>query len=248
MICAIMQPTYLPWAGGFDLLDQVDVFAFYDDVQVVRRSWDVRNRIKTANGELFLTIPIRKTSHRDETVFTTALIDDSRSWRKEHLAAIGHSYRKAVHFDEVFAFVEALIQVDLGVLADFNIHLITSIARRMGMTADLVRVSSLPECAGRKDARLVNICRRLSADAYLSPFGAHAYIERETPGGAFAGSGVALAYQQYEPVPYPQLHGAFASHMCVLDLLFNVGFERSAEVIRAGRRPSLTSQDCPPHA
>ena len=179
MICAIMQPTYLPWAGGFDLLDQVDVFAFYDDVQVVRRSWDVRNRIKTANGELFLTIPIRKTSHRDETVFTTALIDDSRSWRKEHLAAIGHSYRKAVHFDEVFAFVEALIQVDLGVLADFNIHLITSIARRMGMTADLVRVSSLPECAGRKDARLVNICRRLSADAYLSPFGAHAYIERE---------------------------------------------------------------------
>jgi len=56
-LSAIMQPTFLPWIGYFDLIDQVDLFVFYDDVQLTRRSWQVRNRIKSQNGELYLTIP-----------------------------------------------------------------------------------------------------------------------------------------------------------------------------------------------
>ena len=243
MMCAITQPTYLPWAGGFDLMDHVDVFAHYDDVQIVKRTWDVRNRIRTASGELYLTIPIKKTRSRDETVFNNAVIDDSRPWRREHLDALVRSYRKARFFEEVFAFVEPLITADLSLLADFNINCITAIARKLGIQTSAVRVSSLPESSGKKDARLVGICRTLAADTYLSPLGAHEYIEQHNTGGAFEGSGIRLVYQHYVPVSYTQLHGEFRSHMCILDLLFNEGFDSSLRIIRAGRRPMLTSSD-----
>lgn len=243
MICTIMQPTYLPWAGGFDLLDEVDVFAYFDDVQIVRRSWDVRNRIKSANGEVYLTIPIQKTRHRDRTFFNNAIIDDREQWRQDHLNAIAGSYRRALFFDEVFSFIEPLIKAELPVLADFNIHCITAIAHRLGIHTQFVRTSSLRNSSGTKDIRLVNICKELEAEAYLSPLGAHQYIEKDNPGGAFENSGVRLYYHNYSPVQYSQLHGEFMSHMCILDLLFNEGFSESLQTIRRGRKPMLTSRD-----
>ncbi len=241
MMCAIMQPTVWPWVGGFDLLDQVDVFVHYDDVQVVKRSWDVRNRIKTANGELFLTVPIRKTGHRDDTRFTNALLDDSGQWRVQHLKSIAGSYRKAPFFDEVFAFVEPLIMAKVSLLGDFNVRCIVAIADKIGIGTHMVRASTLPAVSGRKDARLLAICRQLQADTYLSPLGAREYIEAGTPGGAFHDVDVELCYQNYSPVPYRQLHGSFLSHMCILDLLFNEGFGNSLSVIRSGRKPLLSS-------
>jgi hypothetical protein len=88
MLCAIMQPTYFPWTGYFDLIDQSDKFVFLDDVQLVRRSWMVRNRIKTSQGPLFLSIPVRKTKHRDEQLLHETEIDYSQNWQKKHLDSI----------------------------------------------------------------------------------------------------------------------------------------------------------------
>lgn len=243
MMCAIMQPTVWPWVGGFDLLDQVDVFVHYDDVQMVKRSWDVRNRIKTAHGELFLTVPVRKTGHRDDTRFTNALIDDSRPWRAQHLKALAASYRKASYFDDVMAVIEPLIMAPVSLLGDLNVSCIAAIADKLGIRTPMVRSSTLPPVSGKKDVRLLGICRQLQAERYLSPLGAHEYIEAATAGGAFHDSGVAIYYQHYSPVPYRQLHGPFQSHMCILDLLFNEGFDHSLAIIRSGRRPMLSSAD-----
>jgi hypothetical protein len=241
MTCAIMQPTYWPWVGGFDLMDQVDVYVHYDDVQVVKRSWDVRNRIKTARGELFLTVPIRKTQHRDSTLFTNAQIDDSGTWRAQHLKSIVASYRKAPFFDEVFALVEPLLMAKATLLGEFNVSCISAIAESIGIRTPMVRSSTLQATTGKKDARLLSICQAVMADRYVSPLGAHRYIEADNPGGAFQHSGVELVYQNYCPEPYRQLHGAFLSHMCILDLLFNEGPADSLSIIRKGRRAPLSS-------
>jgi hypothetical protein len=241
MTCAIMQPTYWPWVGGFDLMDQADVYVHYDDVQVVKRSWDVRNRIKTAQGELFLTVPLKKTQHRDSTLFTNAVIDDTGTWRTQHLKSIVASYRKAPFFDDVMAVVEPLLMGKASLLGELNVSCITAVAERIGIRTPMVRSSSLQASTEKKDARLVRICRELLADRYVSPFGAHRYIEADNPGGAFQNSGVELVYQNYCPVPYRQLHGTFLPHMCILDLLFNEGFDDSLSIIRKGRRLSLSS-------
>ena len=75
MLCAIMQPTFLPWMGYFSMMSKVDLFVYFDDVQLAKRSWQVRNRIKTQNGELFLNIPIKKSAARDELLLCDAIMD-----------------------------------------------------------------------------------------------------------------------------------------------------------------------------
>ena len=93
MLCAIMQPTFLPWMGYFSMMSKVDLFVYFDDVQLAKRSWQVRNRIKGQNGELFLNIPIKKSAARDELLLCDAIMDESQGWRQKHLSSIYHSYK-----------------------------------------------------------------------------------------------------------------------------------------------------------
>src|SRR5688500_15027137 len=99
-IAAIMQPTYLPWIGYFDLMDSVDRFVFLDDAQVLKRSWGVRNRILGQNGETFLTVPLSGHTHGEGSAFVDTRIDYGQHWVKTHLATIRHTYAKVPHFAE----------------------------------------------------------------------------------------------------------------------------------------------------
>lgn len=238
MICAIMQPTYLPWMGYFDLMDQVDTFVFYDDVQLVRRSWGTRNRIKTAQGEQYLTLPVSRDKHRDETFFCAAQLTEDGKWRKKHLKTIRQAYAKAPFFEEVFTFIEPLLLRQVGIHADFTIGIIEGIAKRLGIGTRFVR-SSILHAKGTKDDRLLGLCLELGARAYRSPQGSAAYINEKQTGGRFADSPVRLEYHHFVHPEYPQLHGAFISHLSILDALFNCGFERTLALIRQGRRPAL---------
>ena len=129
--CAIMQPTYNPWLGYFDLIDRVDTFVFLDNVQVVKRSWQVRNRIKTPKGELFLTIPIIRPKGQS-TKLNEALIDDTQHWRRKHIKTIEFYYKNAKYFDEVFPFIKGLIEFPTTILSEFNINFITTISKKIG--------------------------------------------------------------------------------------------------------------------
>jgi len=231
-----MQPTYNPWLGYFDLMDKVDIFVYLDNVQLVKRSWQVRNRIKTPQGELFLTIPIRKLKSREETLIKDAVINDDESWRQKHLKSIELNYRKAKFFDSVFPFVKNLILNDFQFLGDFNINLIEKIKKAIGINTLTIRSSEISSVKGKKDELLANICKLLNADIYISPQGSAVYIEKETPGGAFVKRGIELYYHNYEHPVYNQLHGEFLPYMGIIDLLFNEGFENALDIIKEGRR------------
>lgn len=233
-----MQPTYFPWTGYFDLIDQSDKFVFLDDVQLVKRSWMVRNRIKTSQGPLFLSIPVRKTKHRDEQLLAGTEIDYSQNWQKKHLDSIRFAYRKAEYFEPVFSLVEELLSARPAMLTDFNIEVIRRIADKMAIHSGFIRSSSLDTGDLSQAEKLLKICESIGCNTYLSPQGSAAYLEKETPGSVFADSPVELYYMHYEHPVYPQLYGEFISHMCILDLLFNTGFEKAAEYIRSGRKPN----------
>src|ERR1700739_3627960 len=124
MKCAIMQPTFNPWLGYFDLIDQSDVFVLYDNVHLSKQSWQVRNRIKAANGELFLSIPYVKVDNWRNLLICEAQTNESLPWRKKHLKSIENSYRKATCFDEIFSFAEELYHSTFNLLSTFNSNLI----------------------------------------------------------------------------------------------------------------------------
>jgi len=234
-MCAIMQPNYLPWLGYFNLIDQSDVFVFLDDVQLEKNDWQTRNRIKTFQGELYLSVSRKRNRGGTISLIKETEINDSINWRKKHLKSIETAYRKTEFFDEVFHFIEPLINSNLTILSDFNINIIKSISNMIGIKKEFVVSSELPDIDGKKDERVVKICKSIGCNTYLSPVGAAGYINREKIGGAFPDNNISLYYQNYSHPTYKQLYGAFTSHMSVIDLLFNEGFDESIKIIRKGR-------------
>ena len=101
---AMHQPNYVPWLGYFHKLARCDVFVYLDAVQFPRgQSFGARNRIKTPNGVAWLTIPVARPHGRDGKVTYAEVGFADEGWREKHLKTVEMSYRKAPHFDQVFA-------------------------------------------------------------------------------------------------------------------------------------------------
>ena len=234
-----MQPTYIPWLGYFDLIDQVDKFVFLDDVQVEKNSWQLRNRIKTAQGELYLSISRKKKKGEQLYLIKDTKVNDLSRWREKHIKSIETAYKKTDFFHDVFPFIESLINTKTINLSEFNMCIIRSIAERIGITKEFFISSTLSGIEGIKDQRVVIICKAIDCNAYLSPTGAAEYIDREKPAGEFLENNITLYYHNYQHPAYKQLYGDFLPYMSVVDLLFNEGFENSLTIIRKGHRPPL---------
>jgi hypothetical protein len=227
---AIMQPTYLPWLGYSDLMDQSDVFVFLDSVQFDKRSWQQRNRIKAPSGELLLTVPVFSKGKRDQRICEVQ-IDYTTNFEEKHIKTIERCYGKAPFFEKYAGELAAILKKRQQYLAELTIDLIDWIRGTIGIKTELVRSSSL-DAQGRKVELLVNICKSVRAECYLSPLGSKVYIEEND---SFRQNNIELEYQNFEHPIYTQLHGDFIPSLSVIDLLFNEG-ERSLEIIRSGRR------------
>ena len=240
---AIMQPTYLPWIGYFDLIDSADVFVLLDNVQLSRQSWQTRNRIKGSDGrELMLSIPVRRTE-LGSTLICEAIVNDATPWRRKHVASIESSYRKAPHDSAPVDMCRACIQQDSELLVDITASIIRASARMLGIDTPIVSIREVGSFDTTRDGLLVDVCRAVGASTYLSARGSNVSIEEAAPAGAFAGSGIALRYQHYEHPTYPQLGAGFVSHLGIIDLLCNLAPSDALAAIRAGRRKPLTSDE-----
>ncbi len=228
MVVAIMQPTYLPWMGYLAMIDRADVFVFLDDAQFARRSWQQRNRIKTAQGEHLLTIPVHKKGLRDQTI-RDAQIQWASGFADQHARAIELAYARAPHFA---AFAPALLErlrTPIAGLADFNIALTRWLLEATGLRAELRRSSEI-ETEGAKASRLCSICQALEAATYLAAPGSREYLDASDD---FARSGIAIVYHEYRHPVYAQLHGEFLPYMASIDALLNIG-SNAAACIRSG--------------
>ena len=230
-----MQPTYLPWIGYFDLIDQSDFFVFFDNVQFSKQSWQQRNKIKTVNGELLLTIPIFQNQNQK---INEVKIDNKLNWKGKHERSIKFNYNKAPYFDRYSKFIEDIYRKDWEYLIDLNIHIIKYITKEMNLEKKFILSSKL-DLKGNKTELLVNICKKLDADTYLSPLGSKEYIEENN---LFKKEGIKLEYQHFEHQKYHQLFGDFIPYLSIIDLLFNEG-EQSLKIIRSCRRRSYTSEE-----
>jgi hypothetical protein len=227
MKIAIMQPTYLPWAGYFNLIQETDAFVFLNDVQFSPRSWQQRNRIVLGGQPLILTVPVHTKGKRDQTI-REVTTDETQNWRRKHLLTLQRAYAKHPHGSAVVALIEKVLAQNVSLLAEINVALIRSFCEAMGM-GPTFHISSQFSLGGHKSDHLLAICRHLGANAYLSPVGSREYIEEE---GVFAGSDVQVSYQDYVPPPYAQPGVAeFISHMSIVDVLASLGFEEGRRYI-----------------
>ena len=215
MILSAHQPAYLPWMGYFDKITRADVFVYLDTVQFEKNSFINRNQIKTPQGSLWLTIPVKTKGHTSGSLRTTQ-IDDSQPWRTKHLKSIEMNYRKAARFDECFPKIEALLTIPESNLANFCFHQLRFWLEELGIGTRVVRSSELL-IAGAKSNLVLDLCKEFGAQRYLSGALGRNYLDEEE----FGKVGIAIDYQRYEPSGYPQLWGDFVPNLGILDWWIN---------------------------
>jgi hypothetical protein len=215
---AIVQSSYIPWKGYFDLIHRADEFVLYDDVQFTRRDWRNRNRIKTPAGTVWLTIPVQTKGRYHDRI--DEIETDGDDWRRRHWQTLAQAYAHAPHFDEYAAAVEALyLGSDERRLSAVNRAFIEAICRILGIATTL-RWSTEYAAHGSKSERLLSLCEQAGATAYLSGPSAQAYLDESL----FRERGIEVGYIDYSDYPpYPQVHPPFDHHVSVLDLLFHTG-------------------------
>jgi hypothetical protein len=238
MRVAISQPTYLPWLGYFDLIDQVDRFVVLDNVQFAKQTWQQRNRIKTAAGLQWLTVPVEFRGRLGQPIRDVQIRE--AAFCEDHLRAVELAYRRAPYFDEYYPVLARHLRGvrEGSLLLDLNWALLQWLLTALGITTQLTFASRLP-VEGKRTELLASICRHLAADTYISPLGASVYLLSEI--GIMSQAGVGVFFQNYSHPEYRQLFPPFAPYASVLDLLFNEG-PKSIEILRSGRRQPFTPE------
>jgi hypothetical protein len=175
MRTAILQPSYLPWIGYFGLIDLASTFVFYDDTQFTNQSWQQRNRIKTAPGWIWLSVPVFR---RFGQLITQVRINNNLKWSEKHWKSISYNYARSTHFKDHLSVFEDMWKQRWDSLVDLNVALIMQISDLLGIHAEFV-VSSELDALGTKTDRLISILDELGADKYISGPAAQSYIEVE---------------------------------------------------------------------
>ena len=225
MKVAILQPSYIPWPGYFFWIQNCDFFVFLDDVQYTKHDWRNRNKIKSANGVVLLTVPVLTKGKYAQTILEAKIDNKSDhsckfDWRKKHWTSIQQHYNKAPYFKKYEEFLREVYEKDWDYLVDLNIYLMMEISRIIGLNASFVRSSEL-DVSGKKTERLVNICKNLEATEYMAGERSKTYLQEEL----FYNENIVVTYRDYKPVAYPQLYGEFVPYLSILDMLLNCGEE-----------------------
>jgi hypothetical protein len=217
MVISVHQPQYIPWLGYFEKIARSDMFVFLDNVQYKEREFQNRNRIRTDKGWMWLTVPV-VTSEGGRIRMSDVRIDNTMPWQRKHLGSIKTSYAAAPYFNEYYPFFEETLQKEWLKLSDLNVHIVRFIMDKLSITTPTVFESEL-DVITTKTQRIIDICRKLNADTYLSGVGAKDYLDESL----FPANKLTLYYQHFEHPEYRQCFEPFMPYMSAIDLLFNHG-------------------------
>ena len=224
----IHQPDFLSYLGFFHRLLHAELFVILDCAQYVdgtRNAWMNRDKIKTPQGEKWLTVSVKRPPHG--TPINEIELSNQHDWRADNLNLIRENYRVAPFFGEIFPSLEQLYSHPCDKLIQFNLKSIELLMDLFDIRIEMQLASTLRP-NGRKNDLLVDILQKAGATHYLSGAGARAYFEP----APFERANILVLWQNFTHPIYPQLHGAFVPNLSSIDLLFNCGIARSRELLR----------------
>ena len=230
-----MQPTFNPWLGYFDLIDFVDEFIFLDSVQLTKRSWQTRNKLLINSKETMFSIPIKKTSSRDELLIKDTKISyENFDFRIKLLNLLDNTYYKTSFYNQTNPIIKELILFDTDSLSTYNINIIKNISQKLGINTKFTLLSKSDfNSDSKKGTLILDICKSFYTQTYVSPLGSYEYLQKSRDN--FKKSNIEVLYQMYKHPTYEQLSKEFIAYIGIFDLLYNHGFEASLEIIRNGR-------------
>jgi hypothetical protein len=226
MILTAHQPVYLPWLGLFHKIALCERYCVLDVAQYQVNDVNNRNKIKTHDGPLWLTVPVESRNHLRRQIRDARIA--SHGWERKHVASMRMAYARAPYLNEYLPPIEAILAKRHAFLTELNTELLVLFMRLLDLERPVVFASDL-DPAGAKSLLLLDLCAKLGADRFV--FGA---LGREYADlTAFEAAGVTPYFQAYRHPEYRQRHGPFVPYLSIVDLLFNEG-PRSRDIVLAG--------------
>jgi hypothetical protein len=235
MIVSIHQPAYLPWLGYFHRIAVSDLHIVLDSVQFEKNSFTNRNKVRTANGWCWLTVPVRTSGLFGALAIDRVEIETRADWQRKHWQTLRQNYGRAPYFAAHAPFFEELYACRWTRLADLCQAMTVYLLKAFGIATPL-RYSSQMESGGAKDELILNLCREAGATTYLSGALGRNYLREQL----FREAGIEVVYQDYAHPVYPQTTAPFLPYMAAIDLLFHCG-PRSLEILRNEPRTLVTA-------
>jgi len=217
MRISIMQPGYLPWLGFFELIYNCDLFVLLDDVQYTKKDWRNRNRIRTKDGWIWLTVPVL-TKNKQGQLINEVKINSSINWRRKHLMSIEINYNKTKYFNNYFSYFEKLYTSDWEYLLDLNIEIINWVVKMLNIKTPIIKSSGL-NAKGKKEDKVINICKKLGATELYDSKAAQNILSLDK----INKNEIKVKFQDYQHPVYNQIYKPFLPFMSVIDLFFQYG-------------------------
>ena len=215
---AILQSNYIPWKGYFDIINSVDEFIIYDDMQYTKRDWRNRNKIQTPNGLQWLTIPVMVKGNYFQKIYDTKISD--KNWKNKHWNFLKLNYSKARFFKEYDDFFEDMYLSNKDeYLSEINYKFIVAINEILGISTK-VRWSSDFDLINGKSEKLLGICKDCNANVYFTGPASKDYLDENI----FEQNNIKIEWMNYSNYPeYEQVFKPFKHEVTILDLIFNEG-------------------------
>ena len=224
MILTAHQPVYLPWLGLFHKISLAETFVYFDQVQYLPKDWMNRNKIRTKDGSIWLTVPVLRKGYRD--LKTSEIeINNSTNWQKKHLRSISLNYKKSPYFENYIPFFEDVYSRKWEFLGDLNEYMLKWFLDELGIKVNFLNAKNF-KFQGEKSSLILNMCKKLDASTYIFGTLGKDYANVHE----FEKNNIKLIFQDYNHPKYSQLYNEFVSHLSVIDLLFNHG-PKSLEII-----------------
>ncbi len=226
-VVVIHQPDFIPYLGFFDRLLKADVYVVFDNVQYVRssRGWTSRDKIKTRNGEKWISVSTQKAPR--DTAINQILLAEDEQWKKDNLNLITENYKRCGYYDEIMPYIEKLYQFQGKRMMDFNLESIKMLMKLFDIEIETVIASDL-DPVGKSNELIIDVMKRLDCYKYLSGVGARDYYIPEL----YEEAGIEVIWQDFKHPVYPQQFGEFIPYLSSIDLLFNCGIEQSRKILR----------------
>lgn len=218
-----MQPYFFPYIGYFQLINEVDEFIVYDNIQFTKKGWINRNRyLQNCRDEMF-SISLKKDSDYLD-VIERKLADNYRKDAQKMLRQVAAAYQKAPYFKETYPIFEQCVLFNANNLFEYVYHSIVTLSCCLGISTKILISSEVEQGQTERlkgKYRVLNLCKLRNASHYINPIGGVELYDKKE----FKSEGIQLSFLKANPTPYFQYGDEFVPYLSILDVLMFNGKE-----------------------
>lgn len=217
MKVAIMQPYFFPYISYFQLINAVDEFVVYDDVNYIKKGWINRNNILVNNGSFLFKIPLIKSSQNK--LINQISIDNNENWKLDLLKTIEYSYKKAPYFENVFPIIKEILFQEKNDLSKFLVFSLKLVCNYLNIKTKIILSSSIEKNNDLKGQdKIIEICKKLNATTYINAIGGQELYNKND----FSKNNIALNFIHSDSISYDQFKNQFIPYLSIIDvMMFN---------------------------